>query len=136
MADLTVDKFDKRQGVLTIGKDKRHHRKIPLPENVVVLFKQNCESKLPAAYIFTRSDGKPWNKDTWKKPFKAAAIQAGLTSRATTYSLRHSTITDLVPHLDLLTIAQISGTSVQMIQKHYGHLQQDRAVDALAGLAL
>jgi hypothetical protein len=42
----------------------------------------------------------------------------------------------LVPHLDLLTVAQISGTSVAMIQKHYGHLQQERAVDALAGLAL
>ena len=53
------------------------------------------------------------------------------------YTLRHSTITDLVQGgLDLLTVAQVSGTSVAMIEKHYGHLQRDRAAAALAGLAL
>lgn len=137
MADLTVANFNKQQGVLTIGKDKAgRDRKIKLPSHTLDLFKRNCENKLPGAHIFTRADGKAWNKDAWKKPFKAATACAGLTDRATTYSLRHSTITDLVPHLDLLTLAQISGTSVQMIQKHYGHLQQNRAVDALAALAL
>ena len=46
-------------------------------------------------------------------------------------------ITDLVVNgLDLLTVAQISGTSVAMIEKHYGHLQADRAAAALAMLAL
>jgi len=38
--------------------------------------------------------------------------------------------------LDLLTVAKVSGTSVAMIEKHYGHLQKKRAADALAGLAL
>ena len=137
MAKLTVANFNKQQGVLTIGKDKvGRDRKIKLPGHTLALFKQNSENKLPGAHIFTRADGKAWDKDTWKNLFRAATEQADLTNRATTYSLRHSTITDLVPHLDLLTIAQISGTSVQMIQKHYGHLQQDRAVDALALLAL
>jgi hypothetical protein len=36
----------------------------------------------------------------------------------------------------LLTIAQISGTSVAMIEKHHAHLIQDHAAKALAGLAL
>ena len=36
--------------------------------------------------------------------------------------------------LDLLTTAQLSGTSVAMIEKHYGHLQSQRAADALAAL--
>jgi hypothetical protein len=38
--------------------------------------------------------------------------------------------------LDLLTVAQISGTSVRMIEKHYGHLRGDVAAQAQAGLAL
>jgi hypothetical protein len=38
--------------------------------------------------------------------------------------------------LDLLTIALISGTSVAMIQKHYGHLRQDHAEQALKTLNL
>jgi site-specific recombinase XerD len=53
------------------------------------------------------------------------------------YALRHSTITDLVTGgLDLMTVAQVSGTSVVMIERHYAHLQSDRAAAALAGLVL
>jgi hypothetical protein len=57
---------------------------------------------------------------------------------ATAYALRHSTITDLIVlhRLDTMTVAQISGTSLPMIEKHYGHLLHDHAANALAGLAL
>ena len=45
--------------------------------------------------------------------------------------------TDLVHDgLDLLTVAQLSGTSVAMIEKHYGHLRSEVATEALARLAL
>ena len=78
-----------------------------------------------------------WNKDAWKHPVKAAAGAAKLPEGTTAYTLRHSTITDLVHGgLDLLTVAQISGTSVRMIEKNYGHLRGDVAADALAKLAL
>ena len=33
-------------------------------------------------------------------------------------------------------VAENCGTSIRMIEKHYGHLLQDQARDALAGLAL
>ena len=53
------------------------------------------------------------------------------------YTLRHSVITDLVAAgLPLLTVAQISGTSAEMIEKHYGHLVRQAAVEALATLTL
>jgi hypothetical protein len=46
-------------------------------------------------------------------------------------------ISDLVHDgLDLLTVAQISGTSVVMIERHYGHLRGDVAAGALARLVL
>ena len=56
----------------------------------------------------------------------------------TIYTLRHSTITDLIVEhqLDTLTVAQLSGTSLLMIEKHYGHLNQKRASEALAKLAI
>ena len=38
--------------------------------------------------------------------------------------------------LDLLTVAQISGTSVRMVEQHYGHLRSDVAATALERLAL
>ena len=45
-------------------------------------------------------------------------------------------LTVVVGGLDLLTIAQISGTSVRMIERHYGHLQRQHAATALASLVL
>ncbi|MFT4174069.1 MAG: hypothetical protein QM639_16015, partial [Rhodocyclaceae bacterium] len=90
-----------------------------------------------AAPLLARADGMAWNKDSWKWPIKDAATAAGLPQATTAYALRHSTITDLVTGgLDLLTVAQISGTSVAMIEKHYGALRQDIAASALAKLAL
>jgi len=62
-------------------------------------------------------------------------VAANLPATTTAYTMRHSVITDLVVGgLDLLTVAQLSGTSVAMIERHYGHLQQDRAAAALAML--
>jgi hypothetical protein len=52
-------------------------------------------------------------------------------------SARYSTITDLVrAGLPLLTVAQISGTSAAMIERHYGHLVGDAARKALAGVTI
>ena len=78
-----------------------------------------------------------FTKDAWKWPVKAAAVAAELPPGATAYTIRHSVISDLVHDgLDLLTVAQISGTSVAMIERHYGHLRSDVAASALARLAL
>jgi site-specific recombinase XerD len=68
---------------------------------------------------------------------EAAAAIAGLPPGTVLYTLRHSTITDLVVGgLDLLTVAQLSGASVEMIERHHGHLRADHAAEALARLAL
>lgn len=60
-----------------------------------------------------------------------------LPAGATAYTLRHSVITHVVHGgLDLLTVAQISGTSVAIIEKHYGHLRGEVAASVLAKLTL
>ena len=65
-------------------------------------------------------------------------IAAELPIAATAYALRHSTITDLIAlhRLDTMTVSQLSGTSISMIEKHYGHLLHGHAANALASLAL
>lgn len=138
LAALTVASFDRKLGVLTIGKDKAGHaRRISLPESTAAFFAELAKDKLPAAPLLSQASGKAWDKDAWKWPVKDAAKAAGLSETVTAYSLRHSTITDLVGSgLDLLTVAQLSGTSVAMIERHYGHLQSGRASAALAMLAL
>ena len=138
LAALTVVDFDKRTAELTIGKDKNDKpRRIQLPNEAAKLLADQAKNKLPGAALFMRANGKAWNKDSWKQPIAAAVAAAGLPSHATAYTLRHSTITDLVKaRLPLLTIAQISGTSAEMIERHYGHLASDAAVKALGELAL
>ena len=138
LAALTVADFDKRLGALKVGKDKNGQtRTIRLPEQTAAMFIKSSKDKLPAAPLLSRADGKVWNKDAWKWPVKRAAKSAGLPIETTAYALRHSVITDLVHGgLDLLTVAQISGTSVSMIEKHYGHLKNDVASSALAKLSL
>jgi integrase len=138
IAALTAGDFDKRTSELTIGKDKSgHNRRIVVPAVAAQLFTRAAKDKLPAAPLFTRSNGKAWTKETWNDALAEAAKAAGLPPNVTAYTLRHSTITDLVTAgLPLLTVAQISGTSAEMIERHYGHLVRDAAVEALAGLAL
>lgn len=138
LAALIAGDFDKRTAELTIGKDKTGKpRRIQLPRDAAKLLTDQVADKLPTAPLFMRKNGMPWNKDSWKIPIAKAVIAAGLPIGATAYTLRHSTITDLVSAgLPLLTIAQISGTSAEMIERHYGHLASDAATKALDGLAL
>lgn len=138
LAALTAGDFDKRTAELTIGKDKAGKaRRIQLPAEAAKLLSEQAKDKLPAAPLFRRANGKPWDKNSWKLPIAAAVSGAGLPKGATAYTLRHSTITDLVSAgLPLLTIAQISGTSAEMIERHYGHLASDAAVKALGALTL
>ena len=139
MASLLVSNFDKRLATLTIGKDKAgQDRKITLPSATAAFFAKQCDGKLPAAPLLARADGEAWNKDSWKYGVKDAVIAAELPIAATAYALRHSVITDLVAlhKLDTLTVAQLSGTSLQMIEKHYGHLLREHAATALASLTL
>jgi integrase len=138
VAGLSAGDFDKRTRELTIGKDKAGRpRRTVLPVVAAELFTSQSKDKLPSAPLFARINGKRWDKESWKHPIREAVAAAKLPTEATAYTLRHSTITDLVSAgLPLLTIAQISGTSAGMIERHYGHLVRHAAVEALAGLAL
>jgi integrase len=138
LANLTCANFDKRTSELTIGKDKDGRpRRILVPEEAADLFSSQAVGKNSEEPLFLRTNGKAWDRDSWKVPIAKAAALAGLPGGTTAYTLRHSTITDLViGGLPLLTVAQISGTSAEMIERHYGHLVRNAALKALSALAL
>jgi integrase len=138
LAALLVGDFDSRRNELAIERDKANGgRKLLLPTNTAAFLETVTASRPTTSPLFSQENGKPWEKDAWKKPIKAAAAAAGLPVGTTAYTLRHSTITDLVQSgLNLLAVAQLSGTSVRMIERHYGHLQRESAAEALAGLVL
>ena len=137
VAALTVDDFDKQTAELTICKDKSGHgRRIVVPKKAARLFAAAAKGKPRTSPLFTMKNGKAWQREYWRHAIIDAAKAAKMPGNVVAYTLRHSTITDLVTAgLPLLTIAQISGTSAEMIEKHYGHLVRDAAVEALASLA-
>jgi integrase len=138
VAALVVGDWDKRTSELTIAKDKAGEgRRIVVPKATARLFTKSAKGKKEGSPLFTRANGKAWDKNSWKGPIAEAAKVSKLPPNTTAYTLRHSTITDLVASgLPLLTVAQISGTSAEMIEKHYGHLVRHAAVEALAGLVI
>ena len=138
LAALRVGDFHVRTATLKIGIDKGgKERRIKLPPETAAMLKAQARSKLPVAPLFTRADGKAWDRHAWRLPIKDAVRAAGLRENITAYALRHSTITDLIADsVPALTVAQLSGTSVAMIERHYGHLMQEQAAAALARLVL
>jgi len=138
LAALTVADFDARRKTLRVGKDKAGaDRRITLPEQTAAFLIEQSKGKLPSAPLISTASGAHWTKDRWKWPIRDAVKAAKLPMAATAYALRHSVITDLVTGgLPVLTVAQISGTSVAMIERHYGHLQEEQAAAALARLEL
>jgi len=139
LAKLKVSDFDKRLGQVKVTKDKSaQNRSIELPVKTAEFLAQQAENKKSDDPLLSRADGKFWNKDSWKYPFKDAVKAAQLSSEVTAYTLRHTVITDLISvhGLDTVSVATLSGTSLAMIEKHYGHLLRSRATAALAGLAI
>jgi hypothetical protein len=85
----------------------------------------------------------PAQLEAWRKALKALPTRSGANrgqGRSDSTLNRDMTCFRAalnLAYLDgLLTVAQISGTSVAMIERHYGHLRSDVAAGALARLAL
>ena len=136
LAALTVDDFDPKTRTLTIKRDKSGGaRQIPIPPSIASMMEPFCKDRPAKSPIFARPDGRAWNKDAWKGPIKEAAIAAELPTSVCAYTLRHSVTTELIRKgVPALTVAQLSGTSIAMIERHYGHLVQGDAEKALAEL--
>ena len=137
LASLKVQDFDSRRNQLRIPQDKTGGRMISLPASVTEMLIECCKDRKPDDWLFIRNLGDGWGKHSWKVAIRKAVTAAGLPAKAGAYTLRHSVITDLVhAGLDLLTVAQLSGTSIRMIEKHYGHLRNEVASEALQAIAL
>lgn len=125
--------YDSRTASVTFST-KTGPRNIPVSPAAKALFDRLAESKLPKAHMFTNGK-EPWTPQAWAPMVKAAAAKAGLPPETVAYVLRHSWITDaIVGGMDVVTVARLTGTSLEMINKTYGHLVQSAAREKLAAL--
>ncbi|SIT42236.1 Phage integrase [Paraburkholderia ribeironis] len=131
VAKLRVRDFDPHRGTLAL-EGKTGRRVVPLSTAAIAFFKAHTKGKLAGALLFAQAHGIAWERHAWKKPFREAADAAGLPDDVVAYTIRHTSITALVAAgVDSVLIARLAGTSVEMIQKHYEHVDDGRVRDLL-----
>lgn len=65
------------------------------------------------------------------------AKKAELPTGTCLYTLRHSFVTEAISGgLSILDVARMTGTSIQMIEKHYGHLVASVAIERLSKVVM
>jgi integrase len=79
----------------------------------------------PEGALFRNAEGKPWTTNAIRCRMRRIRSKLGLPAGTVAYSFRHSYITEAMQRgVDVATVAELTGTSVAMIQRHYGHLGQ------------
>lgn len=139
LVSASRSQFDCRTYTLTlIGKTGT--RTVPLAPGALRLFERLSKGKLPKALLLPRDDGNRWlcgGKRGWAHLFKEAVRAAKLPEATVLYTLRHSWITEaLRSGMSTLDVARLTGTSLQMIEKHYGHLVAQAARERLAAVEM
>jgi integrase len=105
------------------GKD----RVILLTPELADLVERLC-LKHPAGPLLRNRHGKPWKDQTVAKALQRLGDKVGLRGRLIAYCYRHTFATQfLLAGGSIKVLAELMGNSVAMIEKHYGHLDADRA---------
>ena len=136
LASAAVQHFNWEQGTLAL-EGKTGYRIVTLSSSAMTFFAERARGKIGNAPLLANAYGQRWNKDLWKKPFKAAVKAAQLPPDVVMYSLRHTAISEMIAGgMDSFVVARLAGTSTEMIDKHYGHLRHDRTRAKLDAVAL
>ena len=120
LATPKVRDFHAAVGTLTVdGKTGR--RDIVLTQEAVQFFKEVTAGRDPDALLLPKDDGTAWGKNHHVRPMKEAVAKAKLPADCTIYCLRHTHASQaLLNGMNLKLLAENMGTSVAMIEKHYG----------------
>lgn len=127
LASAKARDFDPKQAILTLtGKTGTHD--CYLSDKALSFFKAQAKDKLPGAWLFAKDDGEPWGKNHHTRLMQDAVKTAKLPRDTVIYSLRHYHISKaLLAGIPPQVVAENCGTSVRMIEKHYGKfLPKDR----------
>lgn len=130
LAKADVRHFDPKRGTLSLRGKTQVGRTVTLSDDARKLLRKQAAGKEPGDPLLTdarsEADGR-WNKDSWKVRFRAAVRSAGLPDEVTLYMFRHAGISEMIAQgIDAFTVAKLAGTSTQMIDEHYGHLDSER----------
>jgi len=144
--DVRTDKQGRTFVVLSVsGKGKE--RQLVAPHSVADYLdriKKISNAKEPEHCVFTTIKGKPvdtiYHKSITGLLEEAGLLMSAAGTRRCAYSLRHTYATfRLMEGIDVYFLAKQMGTSVKMIEEHYGHItpskSAERILDGIPGWA-
>ncbi|MBA4063092.1 MAG: hypothetical protein C0501_05160 [Isosphaera sp.] len=101
-------------------------RVIFLPEDVAQVVESRIE-KHPTGPIFRTNRGSPWASVNVSVNLRWYAKRLGIAPPPSAYGFRHTYATDwLLNGGSIKVLADLIGTSVSMIERHYGHIMVDK----------
>jgi integrase len=113
--------------VLVGHKTERHgERRVIYLTPVMVALTERLAAERNDGPLFRNRCGRPWNRQTLIHIFWQLRQRLfGPASRVTPYSYRHLFATQfLLKGGSIATLAELLGNSVEMVDRHYGHLRE------------
>lgn len=139
LVGLRVRDFEPSTATLDIAAGKTGGRVAYLSDEAVGFFAELAKGRAAADPLLPKASGETWGKNHHQKLMVRAVTAAKLDAETVFYSLRHTHISlALLAGVHIQVLAENCGTSVRMIEKHYGKfLRRDRSAmfDRLPALA-
>lgn len=121
LAGLRCRDLDVDAGTLSISDSKTGPRVCWLTEEGIAFFQSLAAGRRSDDILLPMDDGGAWGRNDHLSYMRAAVARAGLGSDVTAYVLRHSYASSaLLAGMNIQLLARNIGTSVAMIERHYG----------------
>jgi integrase len=134
-----VRDFNRDSASLLVREGKGGNpRWIPLDDEAAAFLTGITVGRAPKEPLFTRTDGRRWNKSQQRRPLMEACRAARIEPAIGFHILRHTWASlRIMAGLPLMVAAQVLGHSdTRMVEKHYGHLAQSFIRQAVRDTAL
>lgn len=136
--DIRTDRVGRKFTCLNV-RGKKMYRELVAPESVATYLdriREISKATKPDDFVFTDFEGKP-TITLYSSAIKDLLTKSGLLISSTgksrcTYCFRHTYATfRLMEGVDVYFLAKQMGTSVLMIEKHYGHITPSKSADLI-----